>query len=64
MSFSAFTAGILMVTNRDGNFAVDQDTAESTSDELVFYLKLKGTKVAKYTVNNKKREGTLVIGFQ
>lgn len=63
MSFSAFTGGITLVTNNDGNFSVAQDTSASSGDDAVWVLKLKGVTVGKYTLSAKKAEGTLILGI-
>jgi len=63
MSFAAFTGGVTTLTNADGNFTVNQDEGKSTEDKLVYIMSVKGTKVASYTMEPKKGEGTMIIGF-
>jgi len=63
MSFSAFTAGMNIVTNHDGNFVIAPDEAASTGGTAVFTMKLKGVKVGTYTADPKKGEGTMILGL-
>ena len=63
MSFAAFTGGVTTLTNADGNFSIEQDKEKSTDDKLVYIMSVKGTKVASYTMEPGKKEGTLIIGF-
>jgi hypothetical protein len=63
MSFAAFTGGVTTLTNADGNFVISQDKEKSTSEKLVYIMAIKGTKVGSYTMEAKKTEGTLIIGF-
>jgi hypothetical protein len=63
MSFAAFTGGVTTLTNADGNFTITQDKEKSTSDKLIYYMSVKGTKVGSYTMESNKNEGTLIIGF-
>ena len=63
MSFAAFTGGVTTLTNADGNFIITQDKEKSTDEKLVYIMSVKGTKVGSYTMESKKNEGTLIIGF-
>jgi len=63
MSFAAFTGGVTTLTNADGNFTITQDKEKSTSDKLIYYMSVKGTRVGSYTMESNKNEGTLIIGF-
>lgn len=63
MSFAAFTAGVATITNGDGNFTIAQDKEKSVGDKLVYTMSVKGTKVGSYTMEVKKNEGTMIIGF-
>jgi len=63
MSFSAFTAGMNIVTNQDGNFVIAPDEAASTGGAVVFTMKLKGVKVGTYTADPSKGEGTMILGL-
>jgi hypothetical protein len=63
MSFAAFTGGVTTLTNADGNFVITQDKEKSTDEKLVYIMSVKGTKVGSYTMEAKKTEGTLIIGF-
>jgi hypothetical protein len=63
MSFAAFTGGVTTLTNADGNFTIAEDKEKSTADRLVYIMSVKGTKVGSYTMEAKKSEGTMIIGF-
>jgi len=62
-SLGAFTAGIAVVTDNDKRLTVEQDKEKSTGEQLVYFMLVSGTKVASYTINAKKSEGTIIIGL-
>jgi hypothetical protein len=63
MSFAAFTGGVTTITNSDASITVTQNKEKSTADVLVYTMSIKGTKIGSFSMEVKKQEGTMIIGF-
>ena len=64
MSFAAFTGGVTTLTNADGNFVIGHDDkVKSADDKQVYIMSVRGIKVGSYTMEVKKKESTMIIGF-